>query len=885
MLKLKRYQENVLQALADFFRDCRDQGTAAAWRVAMVQQGRRETYRDDAFGDIPCVCVRVPTGGGKTVLAAHALAQTAQALQNTDAPVALWLTPSDTIRNQTLNALKTPGHPYRQVLERYYPQRLRVCDIESAVTDGPREAGRSAVIIVATLQTFRIGDTRQRNVYAFDEALAPHFQGLSPPRAAPLEAVTEADIEASSFLTPADLGRVKTSLANWLHLQRPIVIVDEAHNNRTDKSFKTLRRLNPACVIEMTATPLPGSNVLYHVAAPELKAEEMIKLPILLREHPTGWEDAVRDAILTRRRLEELALSETEYLRPILLFQAQPKGGAVTVDVLRAHLIEQERLPAEQIAVATGSQKELDDVNLFDPAVPVRYVITVEALKEGWDCSFAYVLCCLQKIHSPKDIEQLLGRILRMPYARLRAHEELNRAYAHVVEGDTSQTAGMLVDCLINNMGFNPYEAAQAVQAQLFPEPDTPSQPPGPRPPDFVLTVEGGLTLPLPPELAGRVTLRPTTQGVTLVAVGAMDAALEDFLLSAVPPRQQAAALAGIERHRAQSAALLAPAARGVPFAPVPQLCLFQEGEWCPVERETLQDLGGLDLAHAPVQLANFAIRETVRGYEIDLSGCKVDYHPGESRQLALNEIPTEATEQDLVRWLDRETRQPDINQGELLSYLGRMVRYLLGQGMSLTALTRCKFPLAEEIRREMERLRQIAVRTGFSQALPGMEAASLERDFRHAFTFSPHGYRARPPFYVGRYRFQHHYYEVIHDLREQRKNGQPAEEFLCAVAIDEHPKVRHWIRNVEREPRFSFWLPTATDYFYPDFVVELVDGRLMLIEYKGAVYKTNDDSRDKLQIGHQWEQSSGGRCLFLMAVERDDLGRDVRKQIADKIG
>jgi len=81
MLKLKRYQENVLQALADFFRDCRDQGTAAAWRVAMVQQGRREPYRDDAFGDIPCVCVRVPTGGGKTVLAAHALAQTAQALQ------------------------------------------------------------------------------------------------------------------------------------------------------------------------------------------------------------------------------------------------------------------------------------------------------------------------------------------------------------------------------------------------------------------------------------------------------------------------------------------------------------------------------------------------------------------------------------------------------------------------------------------------------------------------------------------------------------------------------------------------------------------------------------------------------------------------------------
>jgi type III restriction enzyme len=64
----------------------------------------------------------------------------------------------------------------------------------------------------------------------------------------------------------------------------------------------------------------------------------------------------------------------------------------------------------------------------------VEFVITVQALKEGWDCSFAYVFCSLATVHSKKDVEQLLGRMLRMPYAKRRAHDELNRAYAHVAK-------------------------------------------------------------------------------------------------------------------------------------------------------------------------------------------------------------------------------------------------------------------------------------------------------------------------------------------------------------------------------------------------------------------------------------------------------------------
>lgn len=218
--------------------------------------------------------------------------------------------------------------------------------------------------------------------------------------------------------------------------------------------------------------------------------------------------------------------------------------------------------------------------------------------------------------------------------------------------------------------------------------------------------------------------------------------------------------------------------------------------------------------------------------------------------------------------------------------WLGAHVRHLIAdRGISLTALVRAKHQLADSIRREIARRRDRAIKVGFQMALPGFAAAPvLAESFRHAFTFHPTHYPARPPYYNGRYRFKKHYYPVIHDLREKRADGTPAEEFQCARAIDEHPDVKYWVRNVEREERFSFWLPTAKDYFYPDFVCELADGRVLAVEYKGEVYRTNDDSREKNQIGHQWEITSGGKCLFLMSVAMDDRGRSVEKQIADKI-
>ena len=899
MLTLKTYQQTALAVLTQFLTDTRSKPVPDAYAAILAGHNRTgETYQA-LFGDVPCVCLRVPTGGGKTIMAAHAVAMAGKAVLDSDAPIALWLTPSDTIRTQTLEALANARHPYRQALAHYFGDRVQVCDLESLQTISPHDVGKAAIVIVATIQSFNVTDTAKRNVYSFFEELAPHFDNLPPHLTTGLEKVTEADLLTQPYLTAKDVGRVKYSVANWMHLQRPIVIVDEAHNNRTDRFFKSLGRVNPSCVIEMTATPVPGNNVLYHVAAAELKAEQMIKLPIVLAEHPQGWRDCLRDAILTRDRLELTAQREPDYVRPIALVQAMPINGEATVAVVRQHLIEQERVPENQIAVATGTQKELDGINLFDPACPIRYVITVEALKEGWDCSFAYVLASLQSVNSSKDVEQLLGRVLRMPYAKNRTQDALNRAYAHIVADNFAQAAATLKDRMVQNMGFEKLETASLIIPQQ-PLPLTGGEGGAPAagqaggaatpamPECHIELPQAPDTQHWPEELRQAVRVVPTTQGATVLLHGEVSSELlaqaEVFISNAMPAKAREKVKEQFDAHRAVRQAMRAPAQLGLDFAAIPQLCLTLDGHLEVVERETLSSLGDWSLLDQQVQLAGFTITETVNSFEIDVNGAKVTYRHTDAQQLLLNETVSHTSQQDLIRWLDVEVRQSDIGQTQMQAYLVKMLTHLMAERhFTLTALVRARFQLAQALVKEVGRLRQIAMARGFQGRLMDMAVPGLEELAHYSFHYQPGQYPARQ-MYQGSYEFSKHFYPVIHDLREKTQAGAVAEEFRCAQAIDAHPKVKQWVRNIERQEKFSFWLPTATDYFYPDFVAELTDGRVLAVEYKGEPYRTNDDSREKKQVGHQWEQSSGGRCLFLFAVDRDPQGRDVFQQLADKL-
>lgn len=877
---LKTYQARALDELAQFLRQASAMGLEAAWAHSMTRQALPNVpYRTDELGPVPCVCLRIPTGGGKTLMASHAIARIGSAWTNAPFPLALWLTPSDMIRSQTLSALQSPQHPYAAALRDAYGDAYRVIEIGDLATIAPQDFGRVAIVVVATIQTFRVEKRSDRRVYSFSEAFEPHFRSLSAgistarARELGLAVVEQADLdeEKQTFLTASDLGRVKSSAANLLALMRPIVIVDEAHNAKTPKSLDMLRAICPSAVLDLTATPVPKkTNVLYSVSARELEAEDMIKLPILLAEHtPDHWGDAVRDAVLRRHALEAEAANEPDYVRPLVLFQAQDKGGDVPPEVLKAHLVDVEKIPEYEIAIATGAQRELDGINLLDANCPIRYVITVDALREGWDCPFAYVLCSLQNLRSNTAVEQLLGRVLRMPYAKKRKSRALNRAYAQVIAKSFTDAAGALVDKMVEGMGFNKIDAATVVipdDGDLFS--GSAGASPAPRNHDFEieLPVAATATLATHPDIVVSPTSDPTR--VTVRVTGEVTEAVKATLVAAAGKEEAALVAVRVHQHNTVTAARKAPSERGDVFKPLPLLCLNHQGELQLLDAKLLEELADFDLLLQDPQprLDGFNLVQQSEQLEIYLDGERIRYGQAKEPQLSLNAVPTVATENDLVLTLAQQTRSIYVSPIAMRAYVSRLIAHLTRErGHSLTGLVRAQFQLSQQIIARVEIMQAKARANGFQQLLFGTAESALAMSPNWMFEFKAGSYPARNP-YSGSWRFDKHYFPVIADLKAQ------GEEFDCAKAIDRHPAVRHWVRNLSQLPQFAFWLPTATDNFYPDFVLELLDGRLAAIEYKGEAYATNDDSREKRLVGERWAQTTG-QVFAMVELQRNGMG------------
>ena len=892
--KLKSYQSDALEALSLFLRQAETMGLEAAWAHAMRRDGGNLgiPYRSDELGDVPTLCLRIPTGGGKTLLASHAISCIAQAWSHREFPLALWLVPSDTIRSQTLGALQTPGHAYRAALTNAYGDQFVVCELDALHTVPPQDFGGKAVIVVATIQSFRVANKAGRRVYAMSEAWEPHFRSLNltPRQAAArgLGCVEEADLldENQSFLSRADLGRVKTSLANWLSWQQPIVIVDEAHNAKTPLSLAMLKGIRPSCVLDLTATPVPKmTNVLYSVSARQLEAEDMIKLPIMLAEHETGWPDAVRDALLRRTHLEAEAAHEPQYVRPIVLFQAQDKGGEATAQVVRQHLIDAHHIAENEIAVATGAQRELDGVNLFDPACPVRYVITVDALKEGWDCSFAYVLCSLQNLRSNTAVEQLMGRVLRMPYAKKRNSPALNKAYAHVIARSFSEAANSLVDSLTKGMGFDALSAASVLlpdEHDLFGISGMFGALGAAARTDRVLTLEVELTSPGAVAVATALQAQPDVQvlpsagegePVRLRITGPVTGTARLAIFSIASSADRERLEQQFDQHDARLHALRSPAERDLVFAAIPQLCVQVQGELELIERETLGDLIAFDLARADArpQLPGFDLVQQSDLFEIYLEGERVRLKQADAAQLSLDSVAGDASELDLVISLEKQVRRQGLTQLETQAYVQKIVSHLLHErGFTLTGLTRSRFQLGQMISKRIDSVVSSARSEGFQNLLFGRGDARLACSAAWTFEFRKGRYPVRQA-YNGRWDFQKHFFPQVANLKPE------GEEFECAKVLDREGGVKHWVRNLEQLPEFAFWLPTATDYFYPDFVAELNNGQVLVVEYKGDGYATNDDSREKRLVGQRWAQTSGQH--FVM-VEKLLNGMDMAAQI-----
>ena len=873
-MKLKRYQAETLTILRRFLEESRIAGPATAYEN-LVQEPEQATRLGPYAGthrslsglpEVPYVCLRLPTGGGKTILAAYTVGVARDAWMEKDWSMVLWLVPNNTIRRQTVEALKNPRHSYREVLDRTFSGRVRVFDIGDFQHIRPQDVHNNCCVVVGTIQTLRVSNTEGRKVYAHNENLEPHFESAS---------------RLFENLESLEDGSPKFSFANLLHIHRPLMIVDEAHNAVTGLTREMQTRVNPCAIIEFTATPRPKSNILHSVTASELKKEEMIKLPVMLSEHDT-WQNAVSGAVAARKSLAKEAAGDRNHIRPIVLFQAQPKNLEVTVDILKEHLIEVERIPKERIAVATGDQRELDGIDLFDPACLIEHVITVEALKEGWDCSFAYVFCSVARIRAAKDVEQLLGRVLRMPYAKRRTSNLLNRAYAFLSEPTFGEAARTLVDKLVK-MGFDDFEAQENIVERTAEElkldlEDTLLDPAERSKPSFTHIVEASSTALSNLKNLEGISVRKTKDSKAEISFeGAVDDGLRKALLDAVTDSERESldtAIAGY--HRGLSPADLGESLR------VPRLGSTIQGNLEVADTDTLMEHHDWSILEHPAKLGEneFAIRETSREFEINLDGNRITYQfSGESDQLALDVDVEGWTPEALVIWLDQQVRKSDIRQSEILRWLGDLVHHLIRQReLHISALMRCKYILARKVREKIADIRQLERKRAYQRYLIEPDA-EVEVSFDHAFEFDSDLYR-------GERRYRGPWKPTLHFLGPERvgafDGAENGEEFQCAQVIDSLPGVKHWIRNVARHQR-SFWLPTETGRFYPDFLVSMDDGRLLVLEYKGAHLADGLDTSEKRVIGELWERKSEGKGVFLIAEKSKD-GKDTRTQILEQL-
>lgn len=477
-VELKQFQREVLAQLARYIAELEKQRALAdraaeALRAAEVEtdretldfarktwdalRGRKElppafaerpySSRFDPVGrPVANVCLKVPTGGGKTLLAAAAVARVFSSYFRRHTGLVLWIVPNEAIFSQTKRSLTDRDHPYRQMLNVAGAGRVKILEKDSPLSRA--DVGSHLCVMLLMLQsasrqskeTLRFFRDRG-SVHGFfprEDDLEAHHRLLGE--------IPNLDIYGADPRVQGAI--VKDSLGNVMRLTRPMVIIDEGHHAYTETALKTIDGFNPSLVLELSATPRigkkgeHGANILVDVRGTDLDRAEMIKLPINVEARPwNDWQSCLKVSV---SKLEELAhaarLLEAEtarYIRPILLVQVERTGegqrdsGYIHAEDARTHLL-QLGFHADEIAIKTADKdelKQIENTNLLSPANRVRAIITKQALQEGWDCPFAYVLCALAAGRNPAALTQLVGRILRQPDVAKTGRSELDECY------------------------------------------------------------------------------------------------------------------------------------------------------------------------------------------------------------------------------------------------------------------------------------------------------------------------------------------------------------------------------------------------------------------------------------------------------------------------
>lgn len=802
------------------------------------------------------IAIKVPTAGGKTFIGCNALKSINTYFNKGNPKAVVWLVPWSNLLQQTVGNLSNPSHPYREKLNTLFNGRVEVYGKEQLLQGAnfnPSSALEQLNIFVFNFSSLRINKANKEDRKIYQENGA-------------LESFADTLIDEEVVLEGTD----RTALINVIRSLNPVVIVDESHNAESDLSVEMLNNLNPSLVLDLTATPKSNSNIISFVNAVELKKEHMVKLPVIVYNHHRK-EEVISSALHLQRQLELLAQEEEKqkgkYIRPIILFQAQSniKGkDNTTFQNIKEKLIRL-GIPEEQIKIKVSGIDELKGIDLTSKDCPVRYIITINALKEGWDCPNAYILASLADKSSAVDVEQILGRILRQPYVTQHSKTLLNLSFVLTASAKFKETLDKIVKGL-QDSGFSKddYYATDTQQEEELTDNDILKQEllsvdtPETTSSDDDFAIEKIEYIPLNDNgIVSKVTDNSIVQQITEKAITEgkefeqkltnTDEDDDTYLIQA---------MGGTVKTYKINEEYIAGNMKLPQFfkkSPVEDLnaILFKELKENEIFLSKNSLLEGFVLATQDTQI-DFKISADIYKTDIDerTGTVKTEKIVTRGKEFLLNAIlntPNEGRIRQISSLIVRKLGdQSPISQQDLTKYVNKIFENITNTEQIRDIVTNVYIYIAK-IKEKINKLTDVYSRESFNRLLDTNQIITKE-----SWSFPKQVNLVEPSS------------PIIKSLYEQEeKMNQSEHKIIMEVAALEN--VKFWHRNLERKK--GFFLNGYNKNHYPDFIICTEKNNLILLEVKGD-HLNNEDSKNKNLLGKKWAEKAGEKYKYFMAFE-----------------
>lgn len=863
-MELKPYQQEVISDLALFLETIQStKNIADAFTDFWTMHPKTplqpfpgkaiEPYKNN-IPAVPHVCVKVPTAGGKTFIACNAIKTIFDAFHYDRKKAVVWLVPSITILEQTIKNLKNTNHPYREKINSHFGNKVEVYD-KQALLQGSSfnvtSVQEQLSIFVLSFDSLRAKNKEDRKVYQENGNLQSFGTMLG----------SEEDI----------------SLMRVIQALNPVLIVDESHNAESDLSVEMLTNLNPCFILDLTATPRKNSNIISFVDALALKKENMVKLPVIVYNHQDKTE-VINSALQLQRKLEAQAKEEEKsggrYIRPIVLFQAQPKNAAdnTTFEKLKEKLIEL-KIPAEQIKIKTANINEIKDVDLTAKDCPVRYIITVNALKEGWDCPFAYILASLADKSSAVDVEQILGRVLRQPYVTKHHSALLNLCYVLTASSKFLDTLDNIVKGL-NRAGFSSKDFKVAEPVITEPFDSLSADKAGAQGDNSVLN-----ELTETPQLVFDETKASDVDDIDVTRISDLHSEMkEEVIVSNIEQtalkQEQEYEETILQMESTQSISLpseLQPLVKTYKMKEVfaeqasqiqlPQFFIkkpsgeiFSDGEHLLNEEDLLQ---GFQLSKCDSNIDFDSVTSEL--YKVDLDETKSDYTPSfvkldggvkdKLMEYILDPSRKESRAKNLTaQIMDIIGNMYPITEHEIKKYVHKLVEDFTDE--QYHDFLNHHYSYTTKIKEKIKQLSAVYAEQQFRNFLD-TDKIFIKANYSFAKEIAP-GNTSK---------------DITKSLYEKEAEMNSFEEKVINE-IANLSNIAFWTRNIEKKQFFKL---NGFVNHYPDFIIYTKSNKIVVLETKGD-HLDNSNSEAKIRLGKAWERKAGNNFKYFMVFDKQSV-------------